>query len=97
MHADVQRKNKTSRRLKGETYELATYNIRIRWDRASLCECFIRTAGEDGLRPRRKFQPVQNVLLGKGPNTRPALGRPDQRSSQRRPDGKGHDTSAIWR
>src|ERR1700730_2520290 len=48
-------KEQISKRLKEKTYERATYDIRVCWDRASVCDGLIRTAGEDRLRSQRRF------------------------------------------
>jgi hypothetical protein len=37
-------------------------------------ECVVRSASEDGLRSRRKFQSIQNPQLGESPDIRSIVG-----------------------
>jgi hypothetical protein len=48
-------KEENFKTTEGGIHEIAPYDVRPGWDRSSVCDCIIRTAGEDGLRSQRGF------------------------------------------
>src|SRR6266849_799070 len=82
---------------KRRKYEASIKNRNISGTHAASSVRLVRSTRQDRLRPQCKLWPIQDLLLGKGPNKRPARGRPNQECSEQRSGGKRLDGSCLGR
>jgi HEAT repeat protein len=66
--------NQATIKINRRKYEVHSENCSISWANSSFGDRFICSARQNGLRPQCKLWPIQDLLLGKGPNERPAPG-----------------------
>src|SRR4029077_18774542 len=86
-----------SRSQKRRKYEASIENRNINGTHAASSVRLACSTRQDRLRPQCKLWAIQDLLVGKGPNERPAPGRPHQERSEQRSGGKRLDAGALGR